>query len=78
MIQKLISDIERHLDWRRAHGAAITETTFGRFSVNDGKLVPRLRAGRQISVETMGRIRAWMASDRRRILAEARKNESAA
>ena len=42
---------------RRSH---LAETTFGRFAVNDGKLVSRLRDGAQITIATASRVRRYM------------------
>lgn len=52
----LLSDIERFC---RDHG--ISERRFGSEVMNDGKLVAQLRAGRDLRVSTVNRIRAWMA-----------------
>jgi len=42
----------------------IAETTFGRFAVNDGKLVKKLRSGRNtITLKTLARIEAFLATD---------------
>jgi hypothetical protein len=40
----------------------LAESTFGRRAVNDGKLVQRLRTGGRITLETLDRIRGFMAS----------------
>src|SRR5215472_162006 len=40
----------------------LAESTFGRRAVNDGKLVQRLRAGGRITIETLDRIRGFMAA----------------
>jgi hypothetical protein len=42
------------------HG--ITETTFGRKAVNDGKLIPRLRSGRSITLRTLELIEAQLSA----------------
>src|SRR3954468_728414 len=39
----------------------MAETTFGRRSVNDGKLVSRLRNGRTVSMRTADRVEAFIA-----------------
>ena len=49
-----ITDFCRHSD--------MAETTFGRRSVNDGKLVHRLRDGKRITVDTLDRIQAYIAA----------------
>src|SRR5437764_2830138 len=41
----------------------LAESTFGRRAVNDGKLASRLRNGGRITVDTLERIRAFMAAD---------------
>src|ERR1700761_8381948 len=42
--------------------ADMAESTFGRRAVNDGKLVARLREGKRITIDTLERIQAYMAS----------------
>ena len=49
-----ITDFCRHSD--------MAETTFGRRSVNDGKLVHRLREGKRITIDTLDRIQAYIAT----------------
>lgn len=39
----------------------MAESTFGRFAVNDGKLVSRLRSGGSITIETLVKIEAALA-----------------
>ncbi len=41
----------------------MAETTFGRRSVNDGKLVSRLRNGRTVSMRTAERVEAFIADN---------------
>ena len=41
--------------------AGLAESTFGRLSVNDGKLVSRLRDGGSVTIDTLSRLRAFMA-----------------
>lgn len=41
-------------------GVRMTETTFGRLAVNDGKLVARLRDGKRVWPETEERIDHFM------------------
>jgi len=50
-------------DFCRETGLA--ESTFGRRAVNDGKLASRLRNGGRITTDTLDRIRAFMAENRR-------------
>ena len=40
----------------------MAETTFGRRTVNDGKLVHRLREGKRITIDTLDRIQAYIAA----------------
>ncbi|WP_407169448.1 hypothetical protein [Bradyrhizobium sp. ORS 111] len=40
----------------------MAETTFGRRAVNDGKLVHRLREGKRITIDTLDRINAFIAT----------------
>ena len=42
----------------------MTESTFGRFAVNDGKLVPRLRKGGGLTLETAEKIRSFIRNYR--------------
>jgi hypothetical protein len=42
--------------------AGMAESTFGRRAVNDGKLVQRLREGKRITIDTLNRIEAYIAS----------------
>jgi len=39
----------------------LAESTFGRLSVNDGKLMNRLRTGGRVTAETLARLRAFMS-----------------
>ncbi len=43
-------------------GAGLAESTFGRLAVNDGKLVARLRDGGSVTIETLARLREFMAN----------------
>ena len=43
-------------------GAGLAESTFGRLSVNDGKLVSRLRDGGSVTIDTLARLRDFMAN----------------
>jgi len=42
----------------------MAETTFGRKAVNDGKFVPRLRAGGGLTTKTADAVRAFIAEQR--------------
>jgi len=44
--------------------AKLAETTFGRLAVNDGKLVSRLRNGSRVTIETIDRVRSFIANHR--------------
>ena len=50
--------IDEILHYCRRHG--MSEATFGRLAVNDGKLVPRLREGKSITLSTLERVRAFI------------------
>ena len=63
MMTQLITDIERYIAVRESAGRRIEESTFGRFAVNDGKLMARLRAGNEIMPKTERKIRQWMADN---------------
>lgn len=40
----------------------IAETTFGLYAVNDGKIVPRLRAGGSVTLRTVEKIEAALSA----------------
>ena len=42
--------------------AGLAESTFGRLAVNDGKLVSRLRDGGSVTIDTLARLRTFMAT----------------
>lgn len=52
---KLLDEIDAFLS-----GVKMSETTFGRKAVNDGKFVPRLRAGKRCWPETEEKAREFM------------------
>ena len=56
-ITEILSRIERCCAAR-----GISETTFGRYVVNDGKFVARLRAGSSMTLKTLERVEAALAS----------------
>ena len=60
-ITDLLLRIERHCAAR-----GISESTFGRYVVNDGKFVARLRSGRSMTLKTFERVEAALARDLRR------------
>ena len=53
---ELLTEIEAFLATR----GDMAETTFGKLAVNDGKLVSRLRSGRNITVATIDRTRQFL------------------
>jgi hypothetical protein len=55
LISSLLDRIEHH-----CAVAGIAETTFGRFAVNDGKFVARLRAGRSMTLRTLDRVERFL------------------
>jgi hypothetical protein len=44
----------------------ISESSFGRNAVNDGSLIARLRAGKDINTKKLDRLRTYMAHERTR------------
>jgi hypothetical protein len=59
----LLTEIEAFLEARRASGFPITEATFGRKCVDDGKFVQRLRDGQNIGINTVARARQYIANN---------------
>lgn len=57
--QSLLNEIEAYLS-----KADMAESTFGRKTVNDGKLLSRLRAGGSVSLDTAAKLRAFMETAR--------------
>ena len=53
----LLAEIEAFLAER-----GMAESTFGRLAVNDGKLVRRLRAGSNMTLTTVEKVRGFIAS----------------
>jgi hypothetical protein len=53
---ELLREIEAFL----AQRGDMAETTFGRLAVNDGKLVGRLRSGRNMTLATIERTRRFL------------------
>jgi hypothetical protein len=49
----------------------IKETTFGVRAVNDGKFVPRLRNGANMTLSTMTKVRMYLQAERDRLAADA-------
>jgi hypothetical protein len=60
-VARMLSEIEAFLG---LDGVSMTETTFGRLAVNDGKLVPRLRAGGSCTLTTADKVRAFITANR--------------
>ncbi len=58
-------------------GAGLAESTFGRLSVNDGKLVSRLRDGGSVTIETLARLRHFMTNHASGVRATARTKAAA-
>ena len=58
----LLAEIKAFLPER-----GITETTFGRLAVNDGKLVARLEEGASITIATLERVRTYIRDERARM-----------
>ena len=56
---ELLAEIEAFLRTRK-----IAETTFGLRAVNDGKFVPRLRAGANMTLSTISKAREYMHEQR--------------
>jgi hypothetical protein len=63
---QLLIEIEDFLKTRK-----IAETTFGRMAVNDGKFVARLRAGANMTLATIDRVRAHIKEQKSAAPAEA-------
>ena len=58
--EHLIQEIESY-----CNAAGIAESTFGRQAVNDGKFVARLRAGKGITMSTVGKVRQFLTDQQR-------------
>jgi hypothetical protein len=56
--KKLLAEIDTFLAWAR-----LTDSTFGHHSVNDGKLLQRLRAGGTVTIDTAAAIRAYIEAE---------------
>jgi hypothetical protein len=57
---ELLTEIESFL----TTSGGMAETTFGKLAVNDGKLVSRLRNGRNVTVSTIERTRQFLREQR--------------
>lgn len=62
IVSSLLQDVDAYL-----REAGVAASTFGRRAVNDGKFVARLRDGGGITVATVDRVRAYIASERARL-----------
>lgn len=69
VIDHLLADIEVFIG-----EAQVSETTFGRRAVNDGKFVGRLREGAGVTVATVERVRAYIAEQRQRMTPSKRRS----
>jgi hypothetical protein len=61
--EQLIAEIDEFLG---RSDIKMTESTFGRLAVNDGKLVSRLRSGGGLTLETAEKIQAFIRDYRSR------------
>jgi len=57
MSEPLLSEIDRFL---AREDVKMSETTFGRLAVNDGKFVPEIRRGRRVWPETAAKAREFI------------------
>ena len=62
MVVPMITSTSDLLDQIEAFCAerGVSATRFGLLTTNDGKLVPRLRAGKTVTLETAAKIKAFM------------------
>ena len=58
------SELLREVETFLARRTGMSETTFGRLAVNDGKFVGRLRAGRNMTLATIERVKAYIKAER--------------
>ena len=54
-VRKLLKDIDA---WRARHD--VPETTFGVLAMNNGHLIPRMRAGTMPRLDTIKRVRKFL------------------
>lgn len=57
----LLTEIERFLDGRK-----MTESTFGKKAVNDGKFVKRLREGGNVTIDRVEKAQRYMRDEQAR------------
>ena len=55
---QFLQDIEKFLSGRK-----MADSTFGQKSVNDGKLLTRLRSGSDVTLGTMDKVRAFIEAE---------------
>lgn len=63
--EDLIKQIEDHCS-----AVKMSVTSFGKYAVNDGKLVDRLRRGNTIELLTLNKITSFIASSKKAVEAE--------
>jgi len=61
IVAELLSEIDAFTS-----AAQIAPATFGTRAVNDGKFVDRIRAGGNLTVATIDRVRSYMAAERKK------------
>jgi hypothetical protein len=71
--EQLIREIEAFLTTR----PEVAETTFGRRAVNDGKFMGKLRDGRNFTLATFERVRAYIRQQEKIEAAAQRKRQRA-
>jgi hypothetical protein len=59
--ERLVTDVHVFVN-----ETGISEDRFGRLAVKDGKLIARLRAGKDVTTANLDRIYAFMATERAR------------
>lgn len=55
VLADLLAEVEAYLDRN-----PMPETTFGKHAVNDGKFMTRLRAGQNMTLDTVDRVRRFL------------------
>ena len=73
--EQLLAEIEGFLS---RPDVKMTESTFGRLAVNDGKLVPRLREGKGITLDTAAKITTFIREYRPAVQTETPAEATAA
>lgn len=72
-VNALLADIEVF-----CASIGISESTFSRRAMNDGKFVGRLRSGAGVTVATVDRVRAYIVAERAKLTRPGGKNGSRA